>query len=77
MMTKSLTEMSERERKVFDACYNGWFMSGRYTAEFEGHNRVFFADSVRILWNQVDKWFAEHEEHHAHDHLLVKCVAAL
>ena len=76
-MTKSLTEMSERERKVFDACYNGWFMGGHYTAKFEGHERDFWADSLRILWNQVDRWFASHEEHHADDHLLVKCVAAL
>ena len=30
-MTK-IKEMSKRQRKVLDACHNGWFMSGEYRA---------------------------------------------
>ena len=28
-MTK-IKDMSKRQRKVLDACHNGWFMSGEY-----------------------------------------------
>ena len=29
-MTK-IKDMSKRERKVLDACHNGWFMSGEWS----------------------------------------------
>lgn len=69
-------EMNSGQRRVFDACSNGWFISGVYAAMFDEHRREFCADSKKILFNDVDKWFASHERHHADAHLLVKCVKA-
>jgi hypothetical protein len=43
---------------------------------FDNHRREFWADSKKILFNDVDKWFTSHEENHADAHLLVKCVKA-
>lgn len=68
--------MSPRQLKVLDACRNGWFMSGLYKAIFDGHEHSFWADSPRILFRDVDRWFGGHERHHAESHLLVKCVRA-
>ena len=42
-MTK-IKDMSKRQRKVLDACNNGWFMSGEYRALMDGHERRFWAD---------------------------------
>ena len=66
-MTK-IKDMSKRERKVLDACHNGWFMSGEYRAIMDGHERSFNADS--------NEWFSSHEQNHADSPLLVKCVCA-
>lgn len=74
-MTK-IKEMSKRERKVLDACHNGWFMSGEYRALVDGHERRFWADSQKLLFKDVDEWFSSHEQNHADSHLLVKCVCA-
>lgn len=74
-MTK-VRNMDRRQRKVFDACRNGWFMSGEYRALFDGHERRFWADSPNILFKDVDRWFSTHEQHHEDSHLLVKCVRA-
>ena len=67
-MTK-IKDMSKRERKVLDACHNGWFMSGEYRAIMDGHERSFNADSKRLLFKDV-------EQNHADSPLLVKCVCA-
>ena len=74
-MTK-VKNMGRRQRKVHDACRNGWFMSGEYRAIMDGHERSFNADSKRLLFKDVDKWFSSHEQNHADSHLLVKCVRA-
>jgi hypothetical protein len=74
-MTMS-TKLSSRQHKVLKACQNGWYMGGRYQASIDGHERVFAADSVSWLADEVDAWLASHEEHHANDHLLVRCVEA-
>ena len=71
-----IKDMNSDQRRVFDACYNGWFVSGQYAAMFDNHRREFCADSKKILFNDVDKWFTSHEENHADAHLLVKCVKA-
>lgn len=68
------SELSVRERKVFDACLDGWFMSGEYAAMFDGHRRHFEADSPKSLFRAIDRWFATHEANHGTAHLLVKCV---
>ena len=39
---------SRLQKKVLDACMDGWFMSGEYTAMFDNHRRSFEADSP--LW---------------------------
>ena len=51
-------------------------MSGEYRALFDGHERRFWADSPKMLFNDVDQWFSAHEQNHADSHLLVKCVRA-
>jgi hypothetical protein len=73
---KQYRDMSRRERKVFEACYNGWYLSGEYRAVFFGHERRFEADSLRELTRKVDAWFASHEERHGDDILLVKIAKA-
>ena len=65
-------DMSRLERKVFEACYNGWYLSGQYRAVFFGHERKFEADSIHQLYKEVEAWFASHAEHHGNDILLVK-----
>ena len=50
-MTK-IKDMSKRQRKVLDACHNGWFMSGEYRAMIDGHERRFWADSQRLLFTE-------------------------
>lgn len=69
---KQIKDMSRLERKVFEACYNGWYLSGEYRAVFFGHERRFEADTMRQLYKEVNEWFASHAEHHGDDILLVK-----
>lgn len=70
-------EMNSRQRKVYTSVYNGWYLGGKYRALLDGHEKLFWADSLPILYNEVDKWYSRHEEHHGEAHLLVKCVTAL
>ncbi len=74
-MTK-IKDMNRRQRKVLDACHNGWFMGGEYRALMDGHERSFWADSKQLLFKDVDQWFSSHEQNHADSPLLVKCVRA-
>jgi hypothetical protein len=69
---KQIKDMDRLERKVFEACYNGWYLSGEYRAVFFGHERRFEADTVRELWSKVECWFESHREGHEQDILLVK-----
>ena len=71
-----IRDLSRLQKKVLDACMNGWFMSGEYRAIMDGHERSFNADSKRLLFKDVDKWFSSHEQNHADSPLLVKYVAA-
>ena len=73
---KQIKDMNQLERKVFEACYNGWYVSGEYKAVFFGHERRFEADSIRELSRQVEAWFASHSERHGDDILLVKQLKA-
>ena len=68
--------LNKRQRKVLNACFDGWFMSGEYRAIFDDHERHFSADSPVILFKDVDRWYASHEANHGDSHLLVKCVKA-
>ena len=43
-----IKDMSKQQRRVFDACNNGWFVSGVYTAMFDDHKRDFAVDSLEI-----------------------------
>ncbi|MCI6681098.1 hypothetical protein [Parafannyhessea umbonata] len=72
-----IKDMSKRQRRVFDACSNGWFVSGVYTAMFDDHKRDFAVDSLGMLYGGVENWFGEHATNHGDSHLLVKCVKAL
>ena len=74
---KQFRDMTRRERKVFEACYNGWYLSGEYRAVFFGHERRFEADTIRELCRKVDRWFVTHEDKHSNDILLVKCAKAI
>lgn len=67
-------DMNVLQRKVLDACFNGWYMSGEYAAMFDGHRRIFFADSPRLLYKDVEEWFERHAAHHADAPLVVKCT---
>ena len=67
-----IKDMGRLERKVFESCYNGWYLSGQYKAVFFGHEHRFEADTIRELSRAVEKWFASHAENHANDILLVK-----
>lgn len=72
-----IKDMSKQQRRVFDACSNGWFVSGVYTAMFDDHKRDFAVDSLGMLYGGVENWFGEHAADHGDSHLLVKCVKAL
>ena len=72
MDMKQIMSMTRRERKVFEACYNGWYLSGEYRAVFFGHERRFEADTLRQLYKDVSAWFDTHAENHGDDILLVK-----
>lgn len=66
--------ISDTDRKIRDACRNGWWMSGRYCVKFDEHERVFVADSEQSLIRHVSKWYATHEHNHENAHVLVKCI---
>ncbi|MGI6229713.1 MAG: hypothetical protein ACOYJL_02235 [Tractidigestivibacter sp.] len=69
-----IKDMNDLQRKVLEACHNGWFMSGEYTAMFDNHRRVFMADSQPLLYREIERWYLGHAAHHADSHLLVKCT---
>lgn len=75
-MTK-YSEMSPAQKRIVNACNNGWYMSGQYRALLDGHQHDFFADTTSILAREIEPWYAKHQEHHANSPLLVKCVQAL
>lgn len=70
-------EMNDRQKKVYGSAYNGWYMGGKYRALIDDHEKLFWADSLAILFNDLDAWYASHEEHHGDSRLLVKCVQVL
>lgn len=74
---KQIKDMNNLERKVFEACYNGWYLSGEYRAVFFGHERRFEADTIRQLASDVESWFSTHQENHGDDILLVKYARAV
>lgn len=74
---KKISEMNHQERKVFDACYNGWFLSGEYRALLGGNESRFEVDSLSQLVREVTAWFNSHAENHGSDWLLVKCAQPL
>lgn len=70
-------ELNVRQKRVYDACNDGWYLGGKYQASFDNHSRTFYADSLSLLFRDVDSWFRSHELHHGDAHILVKCVQAL
>ena len=68
------SDMSDSQRKVYDACRNGWFVGGEYRAMFDGHERRFFADSIGWLYKEVNQWFEGHSARHANAALVVKSL---
>ena len=74
---KKICDMDNRQLKVFNAVYNGWYMSGKYLALLDDHAHVFYADSIPILYGEVEKWYARHERYHGNKQLLVKCIEVL
>ena len=72
-----ISDMSDRQRKVFDSVYKGWYMGGEYFVRLADQDKRFWADSLPILFNKVDRWYEEFEEQYSNDHLLVKCVKPL
>lgn len=72
-----IKDLSQSQRRVFDACRNGWFVGGEYRALFAGHERRFWADSPQLLFHDVNHWYSLHANKHAGAPLLVKCVQAL
>ncbi|SES65380.1 hypothetical protein SAMN05216348_101330 [Olsenella sp. KH3B4] len=69
-----IKNLSRLQKKVLDACMNGWFMSGEYTATFDNHRRSFEADSPLWLYRDIERWYASHAANHGDSHLLVKCT---
>jgi hypothetical protein len=72
-----IKDLSRSQRRVFDACRNGWFMSGEYRALSGGGEQRFWADSPRLLFHDVDRWYTARTEGDECAHVLVKCVQAL
>lgn len=70
----NIKSLNKCQRKVLNACYDGWWMSGVYTAQFANHRRTFEADSPTILFADVNRWFESHAKNHANDRVLVRCV---
>ena len=57
----SIKNLNDKQRKVYEACRNGWFVGGEYRAKFDNHEKRFFADSPSWLFREVDDWFASQE----------------
>ena len=66
-----IKNLSRLQKKVLDACMDGWFMSGEYTAMFDNHRRSFEADSPLWLYRDIERWYASHAANHGDSHLLV------
>ena len=49
-----IKNLSRLQKKVLDACMDGWFMSGEYTAMFDNHRRSFEADSPLWLYRDME-----------------------
>ena len=62
---KRYKDLNNRERKILRACRDGWWLSGVYEASFDGHRRMFEADSIPMLFRDVAKWHETHVENHA------------
>lgn len=71
---KKYKELDNRERDILRACRNGWWLSGRYEATFDDHRKVFEADSIPMLFNDVSAWHGRHIENHADARVLVRCT---
>ena len=67
--------LNDSQRKVYDACRNGWFIGGAYRATIDNHEHHFYADSLSWLFRDVNDWFESHAAHHANSSLLVKSLA--
>lgn len=72
----NIKNLSKKQRRVFDACHNGWFVGGQYRALIDGQEGNFWADSPRLLFRDVERWISDHDKDPAANHLLVKCVKA-
>ena len=66
--------LNDSQRKVYDACRNGWFVGGDYRAIIDNHERHFFADSIGWLYQEVNEWFESHSESHGDSALVVKSL---
>jgi hypothetical protein len=75
-MYKEYRDTDKIEKKVFDAAYNGWNMSGVYEVMFNGHSRTFRADSRRWLARDIKSWFDLHLEHHKNGSIVVRMLEA-
>ena len=65
-------KLNDSQRKVYNACRNGWLVGGNYRAIFDNHEREFFADSPTWLFREVHEWFASHAMNHADAGIVVK-----
>lgn len=75
-MYKQYRDMDKFEKKVFDAAYDGWNMSGVYKVTFKDHSRKFRADSRRWLARDIKRWYDQHLENHANDRIIVRMLQA-
>lgn len=71
----TLSKLNDSQRKIYNTVRNGWFVGGNYSAKFDNHEKMFFADSPQWLYRDVNDWFASHAERHADASLLVKFQA--
>ena len=67
----SIKNLNDKQRKVYEACRNGWLVGGEYRAKFDNHESDFFADSPSWLFREVDDWFASHAKNHSDSSILV------
>ena len=67
----SIKNLNDKQRKVYEACRNGWLVGGEYRAKFDNHDKRFFADSPSWLFREVDAWFASHAKNHGDSSILV------
>lgn len=71
----SLKNLDDSQRKVYNACRNGWLVGGTYRAIFDNHEHEFFADSPAWLFREVFGWFDSHALHHGDAGIVVKYSA--